>query len=159
LQVREQIFANGRTLTEAARLIGCGTSTLGNYVNGGTKAGKGLIKKLAKFLKCDESDIPKKLPPEKTPDALREQRSAVPDLSWMLADYAELTVIEKMHKQLLDVALPLEERMRRAGIFWGELERRVKSASGTGARGAGRTAAVIEAHLASAKKPKLEVLK
>ena len=156
LRVHELIFANGRTLTEAARLIGCGTSTLGNYVNGETKAGPGLIKKLARFLKCLEADVPRKL--QKQPDslALRETKGAIPDLSWMLADYAERTVIEKMNHQLLDTTLPLDERMRRAGIFWGELERRVRTAA-SAARAKGRAADVVEKKLFDLKKRNPEV--
>lgn len=48
-------------MTEAARLIGCGVSTLSNYVNGKTEAGEDLIKKLATFLKMRVEDVPKRL--------------------------------------------------------------------------------------------------
>lgn len=58
-----------------------------------------------------------------------------PDLSWMLAEYAEQTVIEKMSKALLDVSVPLDERLRRARIFWLELERRANSETQKSASG------------------------
>ena len=54
-------MVRGRTLTEAARLIGCGVSTLGNYLNGKTEAGDELVKKLAGFLKTPADRIPRRL--------------------------------------------------------------------------------------------------
>jgi len=62
LEIRDEILANGRTLTEAAKLIGCATSTLGNWVNGEVDAGEGLLKKLALFLKKPVEEIPVRLP-------------------------------------------------------------------------------------------------
>lgn len=68
-------MARGRTLTEAAELIGCGVSTLGNYLNGKTEAGEGLVKKLAKFLKLPADRIPRKVASSEPAQVLKETAS------------------------------------------------------------------------------------
>lgn len=63
--IKDRVLDSGRkSLTEAAKQIGCGTSTLGNYLNGSTAAGDDLLKKLATFLKVSEGEIPKRLMPD-----------------------------------------------------------------------------------------------
>jgi transcriptional regulator with XRE-family HTH domain len=76
LSIQDEIFARGRTLTKAAELIGCGVSTLGNYLNGKTEAGDELVKKLAKFLKLSTDRIPRKLASAEPAQVLMEPGSA-----------------------------------------------------------------------------------
>lgn len=75
MSIQDEILIHGRTLTEAARLIGCGVSTLGNYLNGKTEAGDELLKKLAKFLTLPVDRIPRRLASAEQSQGLMEPAS------------------------------------------------------------------------------------
>ena len=82
-----------------------------------------------------------------------------PDLTWLIKDYGEQTLIEKLSKVLLDAELPLAVRLDRASLFWDELHARVTQESSSAENASAADTAATFAVLAAAdsKKPKPEV--
>jgi transcriptional regulator with XRE-family HTH domain len=126
LKLRERILENGRSLTEAAALVGCGVSTLGSYLNGKTAAGPDLSKKLAVFLKIAVDQIPKRQPPvnDDVPLVIMDAPRVADDHDWAEV-YQDEELITMAVRALNDKGPPMLTRLNRAEHFLSAL--RVKA--------------------------------
>lgn len=127
LNLRDRILENGRSLTEAARLVDCGISTLGSYLNGKTEAGPELAKKIATFLKITVDQIPKKLPiPEDraAPLVLMQEAREADDHDWAQV-IGDEELVAMAIRALSDKGPPMLTRLNRAEHFLTALRSKV----------------------------------
>lgn len=120
--------------TQAGLRLGIPRASLSNFINGKARLAENHLAALAHELGADIASVRKvfeTMGDSSETGTLRDAPSfpGAPreGLSWLLADYTEATLLEKINKVMNDAALPLATRLERAEIFWSELKRRSKN--------------------------------
>lgn len=120
--------------TQAGLRLGIPRTSLSNFINGKARLADSHLAALAHELGADVASVRKVFETMRGSSetvVLRDAPSfpgaAREGLSWLLADYSEASLLEKINKVMNDAALPLATRLERAEIFWSELKRRSKN--------------------------------